>query len=199
MHQSSYTHQQVNLVLSGYGEIRVTPDGRYSVFDVIKVIGGKKNPHDAWKALTEQFPELGCEVDYLKFPGRGQRFTPVAQESLCLKILDCLGTNLEWRTSDKFYPRTEIQISQVLCAAFADYDPCPQFYVKGYRVDLYLAKPRLAIECDERNHPKYCQKLEKKREQRIKEALGCSFLRFNPYCRSFNIGGLIYRIRQLAN
>ena len=52
-----------NLALLNYGEIRVTPDERYSVFDVVEVIGGKKNPRDAWKVLTEQFPEVVGKTD----------------------------------------------------------------------------------------------------------------------------------------
>lgn len=90
MHHSSYTHKQVNLVLSGYGEIRVTPDGRYSIFDVVEVIGGKKNPRDAWKALTEQFPEAVEKSDSYKFPGRGQQFTLVADKASILYIIGLL-------------------------------------------------------------------------------------------------------------
>lgn len=188
-----------NLTLSGYDEIRATQDGRYSVIDIIRIIGEKKNSYESWDRFCDKFPEIAHEVENFKFPGRGQRFTPVATEAVCLKILSRLGVSFEWHTSDKFYPRTENQINNVLRAAFADCDPCSQFYVKGYRIDLYLAKPRLAIECDEKKHSAYCQKLERKREQSIKEALGCSFLRFDPYSNSFNIGDLIYQVRCLVD
>jgi hypothetical protein len=56
--------------------VRVTPDNRYSVYDVIRACG-KKNPTSVWISLTERFPGLQLTEKY-KFPGRGQRDTPVA-------------------------------------------------------------------------------------------------------------------------
>lgn len=58
-------------------DIRVTPSGEYSVFDVIKFCG-KKNPRDAWNTLLTQYSEVVAKTDNFKFPGRGQRNTPVA-------------------------------------------------------------------------------------------------------------------------
>lgn len=79
-----------NLALLDYGEIRITPDERYSVFDVIEVIGGKKNPWDAWDTLSEQFPEVLGKVEDFKFPGRGQRLTPVTNKEGLLHIIGLL-------------------------------------------------------------------------------------------------------------
>ncbi len=79
-----------NLALLNYGEIRVTSDERYSVFDVVEVIGGKKNPWDAWNALSEQFPEVLGKVEDFKFPGRGQRLTPVTNKEGLLYIIGLL-------------------------------------------------------------------------------------------------------------
>lgn len=79
-----------NLALKNYGEIRITPDERYSVFDVIEVIGGKKNPRDAWKALSEQFTEVVGKTDSFKFPGKGQHLTPVTNKEGLLYIIGLL-------------------------------------------------------------------------------------------------------------
>jgi hypothetical protein len=79
-----------NLALLNYGEIRVTPDERYSVFDVVEVIGGKKNPRDAWKSLVEDFPEVVARTDSFKFPGRGQQLTPVTNKEGLLHIIGLL-------------------------------------------------------------------------------------------------------------
>lgn len=79
-----------NLALESYGEIRVTPDGCYSVFDVVEVVGGKKNPRDAWKALVEQFPEVVARTDSFKFPGRGQQLTPITNKEGLLHIIGLL-------------------------------------------------------------------------------------------------------------
>ena len=92
---------------------------------------------------------------------------------------------------------TETQIVRVLEAAFADCQPCPQFYCSGYRIDLYLAEPRIAIECDENGHKDYSQKKERKREQSIKSSLGCSFVRFDPYNPDFNLGSIVRQVREL--
>lgn len=61
------------------GEIRLTPTGQPSVFDMIKVLGGQKSPHKVWSRLTESHPEVWTKCQNLKFPGPGQRETPVAR------------------------------------------------------------------------------------------------------------------------
>jgi hypothetical protein len=65
--------------ISDDGAIRISPDGQPSVFDMIKVLGGQKNPKQAWLRLKESHPEVVQKCDYLKFPGPGQRETPVAK------------------------------------------------------------------------------------------------------------------------
>ena len=61
------------------GEIRITPEGQPSVFDMIKVLGGQKNPRDVWERLIATHSEVVGKCDNLKFPGRGQRVTPIAK------------------------------------------------------------------------------------------------------------------------
>ena len=70
-------------------DIRVTPSGEYSVFDVIKFCG-KKNPRDAWNTLLTQYSEVVAKTDNFKFPGRGQRNTPVATRQNMLYIIGLL-------------------------------------------------------------------------------------------------------------
>lgn len=62
-----------------HGDIRVSSAGQPSVFDMIRVLGGQKNPRDAWNRLTETHPEVVGKCDNLQFPGPGQRETPVAK------------------------------------------------------------------------------------------------------------------------
>lgn len=61
------------------GSIRVTAAGQPSVFDMIKVLGGQKNPKQVWLRLKESHPEVVPKCDHLKFAGPGQRETPVAR------------------------------------------------------------------------------------------------------------------------
>jgi hypothetical protein len=77
--------------------VRVTEDGRFSVYDVLVAFvepterKGKKgeniNPRQIYKSITEQYPELVQKMDKFKFPGRGQRETPVANEEGIYQIL----------------------------------------------------------------------------------------------------------------
>lgn len=75
-------------------EIRLSDDGRISVFDLIKVVGGQKNPRDVWKRLctkaTADYPEAMNYCDYLQFPGAGQRLTPVISKKGALILLGLL-------------------------------------------------------------------------------------------------------------
>lgn len=75
--------------LSG-SKIRRTDDGRFSIYDLIRIAGGKKNPRDAWKVLTEQYAEVVGKSDNYQFTGAGQRNTPVANVENCLYILGLL-------------------------------------------------------------------------------------------------------------
>ena len=118
----------------------------------------------------------------------------------CEKIMKAIGCHSMQSPimSNEFYPRTETQVIQVLSESFLDCEPCTQFYCSGYRIDLYLAVPRIAVECDEYGHKNYIGKDEQKRERIIKSALGCSFVRFDPYSPGFNIGTTIRQIRELV-
>lgn len=46
---------------------------------MIRVLGGQKNPHQVWKRLTEAHSEVVPKCENLRFPGPGQRETPVAR------------------------------------------------------------------------------------------------------------------------
>lgn len=61
------------------GSIRVTAAGQPSIFDMIKVLGGQKAPHKCWERIAQANPEVVSKCQNLKFPGPGQRETPVAR------------------------------------------------------------------------------------------------------------------------
>jgi hypothetical protein len=71
-------------------EIRKTDDNRFSVFDLIRVAGGQKNPREVWKRMQETYSEVLTKTDRFKFKGRGQQETPVATVENCLYILGLL-------------------------------------------------------------------------------------------------------------
>lgn len=61
------------------GGIRMTAEGLPSIFDIIKVLGSQRNPHEVWKRLCVTNPEVLTKCEDLQFPGPGQRETPVAK------------------------------------------------------------------------------------------------------------------------
>jgi len=59
--------------------------------------------------------------------------------------------------------------------------------VGAYRVDMYLPHQNLAIEIDEFGHKHRDPVHERRREQSIKQALHCTFLRINPDEENFKM------------
>ena len=82
---------------------------------------------------------------------------------------------------------TEEEIMDKLGEAFAACGPLKQFRIGGYSIDMYLSKPKIAIECDENGHSCYDQLGEMQRQAFIEEQLGCTFVRFDPYAPAFSI------------
>ena len=70
-----------------------------------------------------------------------------------------------------------------------------QYVVLTYKIDLYFIDYNLAIECNEDRHNlKRYLKNNEIREDKIKNALNCVFIKYNPYEKNFNIFKLINQI-----
>lgn len=70
--------------------VRITPDGRVSVYDAIGYVTGHSNPRDVWSELIIRIPEVVGFSDNFQFEGQGQRLTPVATVEVFLEILTTL-------------------------------------------------------------------------------------------------------------
>lgn len=72
--------------------IRATPEcpRRVSVFDAVKVITGNANPHKTWLDMSRTYPEVLTESKNFKFPGKGQRETPVVGARGLVTIMNLL-------------------------------------------------------------------------------------------------------------
>lgn len=89
----------------------------------------------------------------------------------------------------------ETETIRILQAAFTHLNPIDQFFVAGYRIDLYFPKEKLAIECDEAHHTTPAQTAkDDERRLAITEVLGCSWIRYSPNTPGFNIGQVINQI-----
>ena len=62
-----------------------------------------------------------------------------------------------------------------------------QHSVLSYQIGLYFPKHRLAMEFDEKGHTDWDEEKEIERQEAIKEALRCEFIRVNPDIKNFNI------------
>jgi very-short-patch-repair endonuclease len=69
-----------------------------------------------------------------------------------------------------------------------------QYPVDGYKIDLYLPNLKLAVECDEQGHKNYDIVEHNARQVYIEKKEQCSFIRFNPHEKNFNVGHVINKI-----
>lgn len=74
-------------------EIRITEDGKASVLDIIRVVGGLKNPRATWNQLKEKYPDAAIRCDSVHFPdskGRKNTATPVVDAEGAIAIFQVL-------------------------------------------------------------------------------------------------------------
>lgn len=69
-----------------------------------------------------------------------------------------------------------------------------QYSVGKYRIDLYFPDYKIAVECDENDHQNYNKDNDKERTQYINDKLHCSWVRYNPDDKNFNIFTVINEI-----
>ena len=93
----------------------------------------------------------------------------------------------------------EQESMNILLASFSNYNPKTQYKVGKYRIDLYLPEVNIAIECDELGHRGYCEVDEAIRQSYIEKELRCTFVRFNPDDKDFNIGNVICELLRLID
>ena len=75
--------------------------------------------------------------------------------------------------------------------------------IANFKIDLFLPAHNLAIEIDEHAHSDRDVAYEGIREQRIREELGCKFIRINPDAADFKlsscIGSIMFAILEHDN
>lgn len=93
---------QANVVMNSLSiesiNVRKNENEQYSVFDAIRFVAQKKSEHKVWKRLAEQFPEVLTNVTTYKFPGAGQRETPVADKATIIEIIALLPGDVGGKT-----------------------------------------------------------------------------------------------------
>lgn len=76
-------------------KIRYDPETKMgSVLDVVQLVTGQRNGSQLFQRITEQYPDVISRCDDFKFPGQGQRPTPVAHVNTLVEIAWlCPGQN----------------------------------------------------------------------------------------------------------
>ena len=93
------------------------------------------------------------------------------------------------------YSCIETDIINNIKISFNNIISIDQYTVDNYRIDLYFPEYNIALECDEDGHNIPINKiLDEYREQYIKNKINCTFIRFKPYDKDFNIFKLINEI-----
>lgn len=190
--------------------VRRTPDmpQKFSVIDAIAHLTG----HDAKRAWTDfervkstNGDTVTPRISTYKFPGQGQRPTPVTDYTTTwhiVKLVLCMSRiSLEAKRKilgiTDYYPvrkYTEIEIHTNVRRALAHVDIHFQYPVKEYRIDMYFPKYNIAVECNENGHRAYCKENENTRHDVISKYLQCQWVQYDPYASDFNIFDLINRL-----
>ena len=94
-----------------------------------------------------------------------------------------------------FYCKIETETLYNIRKCFRDEEMISQYKVNKYFIDLYFPEYKLAIECDETQHNVITNKLKDiEREIIIKNNLDCTFIRYKPFDKDFNVFDVINQI-----
>ena len=88
---------------------------------------------------------------------------------------------------DIMYLIKENSIEEIIKTVFSKEIILLQHSTLSYEIDIYFIEYKLAIEIDELGHTVRYINYEKRRENEVKEKLGCKFIRTNPDKENFNI------------
>ena len=98
-HSDDIQRRLAMLLGSEIGNIRTTTDRRISVIDVARAITGHAADYasQAVRNVSDQYPEVREKITDFKFPGRGQRNTPVTDVRGIVQNLEVPPTERSYR------------------------------------------------------------------------------------------------------
>jgi hypothetical protein len=183
-----------------------------SVLDMIKRLTGltSGNASTVFERIKKDHP--GTNFDTFKFPGQGQRPTPIAdydtllfiaklvlsssRQSLDSKrlLLAQLGADdaMNWHPVRSYI---EPETLQPIMKVFQKHAVIQQCSVGPYFIDLYFVNEKIAVECDEEGH-RWKRDSDAIRQQFIEQQLGCRFIRYEPHSPGFDILDIIKLIHE---
>lgn len=115
------------------GTIRVTATGQPSVFDMIRVLGGYRNPQESWGRLIAAHPEVESWTERHLFPGRGQRLTPVLKDpskaEAIFHLASCSRREKAAKSAGISSPLTEKALQKGIALFLTECGESPRQYV----------------------------------------------------------------------
>ncbi len=102
-------------------------------------------------------------------------------------------SNLAGYAPIKIKSRYETDFENILFETFKGIIVIEKQYIVGnYRVDWYIPKYNIIIECDENNHKYYDKLIDNRRTSYIDNVLkNPKWIRFSPELKNFNIGTVL--------
>ena len=108
-----------------------------------------------------------------------------------------MSTLMGLNRKTQYYVSIETDIIKCILTTFDGNNMKMQYNIDDYYIDLYFPEYLLAIECDEFHHNNSKNKIQDDiRTLHINKTLGCSFIRFNPYEKGFNLFVLLNDIHK---
>lgn len=199
--------------------VRIDSDFRLSIYDILKGIGIKNNHSSKIKKFRGQ--DTDNTVTYaipiwrwtenrdIVFIDKPTHSTPMIKVNNLHILVKFLMSSCRWSTYDQYRAcslvdiepeirlvQTEAQHIQSIVVSLP-YKCIQQFKIGPYRLDMYIADYKIAVECDEYAHKRYDQKAEQERQMFVSKQLGCTWVRFDPYCNRFCIFSVIRNILEI--
>jgi very-short-patch-repair endonuclease len=204
--------------------LRYTADGKISLYDIFKFMKITSNENkrvSKYKSSTRNHAIENCSPIERWDPESNQstiiknaKETPCADLSHTIKFMGYFlrRGNLEQEDihniiarfdlpkhilHDDDLPHTEKEILKQVKNALP-WDTVHEFAIGSYRIDMYIPRFKIAVECDEFDHKQYNRIDEECRERFISTQLNCTWVRFDPYDEKFDIFDVIRRILKLS-
>ena len=195
-------------------DIKITPDNCIGVYSFIQVACGQNvdAARVIWSRIKEtheqELATFWNSEQTFKFPGRGQKKTPVILFENVKDLLKLFipGSRLPISTKralftyfglnevDMIRSYVEEEVHEKLLEALKMFNGIQQYSILNYRIDLYFPNHKVAVECDENGHSSYSVEDEQIRMKTITDHLGNEWVRYNPYEKNFCIFNLINQI-----
>lgn len=171
--------------------------------DVAEALGYK----DYRNVVCKRVDENDRTKAKIKYKGVRRTVTFINEVGLTNLIVGCelltQAQKKEWlarfNLEDMLVSRKEIEFLQLLEGVLSPLELTleRQYIVNGYRLDGYVPELNLAVEYDEGQHD-FHQGEDYQREQEIRRAVGCKFVRVSyTECDSVNVGYVVKAVMEI--